>query len=302
MSGYLDARRIADAEGAKTFGELAQHYGYNVIALASRIYLGWTPEEITSSQRDGLEFSKKATFDFTGKQHSTAGLFCAKYGIDVKALTELTEGMKTQEEFAYIINILSSHQSVEETRKLINEYKISISSSDKVSVDISKDSVTDDVASVQDIEVLQLNKAKEIRRLLITDFSNISIVDNRGNCYKTVSDFLKSINVDEVDSKEFLERVVAGFSVNEAISDLACGTYVASPEDTGEFDFKNGIDGVPFVEYCNKQGVSPQYVLTQYRRQSSTSDVDDIVNEYKKQGTVESCIRWYAKMIGDEND
>lgn len=320
MKGYLDARKKADADGVLTFGELAKKYGYNVIAFASRISLGWTLEEIISSKRDGLEFSKKATFDFTGKQHSTAGLFCAKYNIDVRKLTELTEKLKTCEEFNYIMNVLTSHNSGSD--KLIDDFLSSISHSTegiespesdskptpievkvtdiKVSeADISLSSddseqISNDIDDSQSVNAdrLMTEKAKEIRKSLI---SNKAIVDIDGTVFESVSEFLQAKGLATTCEKEFTKRVAIGFSVEDAILDVESGAYIASEDDAGEFDFKDGIDGKSFVDFCKQNGISPQYVLTKYRRGCITdNDVKSFIETESAQGTLEACINWFV--------
>lgn len=357
MTGYLEARREADAKGLLTFGELSKKYGYNVIALASRVSLGWTEEEIKTSKRDGLEFSRRATFDFTGKQHSTAGLFCAKYNINLKVLTDITEHLKTAEEFSYVVNALSSGHSLQ---SLTQEYKGRVSLSEQSSevvkpndnnnnktlsapmteisepIELNVEAIVDDnqkveqpkkedkqseemedqpnkevectdvasehteVSSSLEQETLQKEvsceaKAAEIRTMLLKTCSNVKLCTPEGKIYDTLEDFLVEQGIDDIDVGELKHRLALGFSFKDIISDLSGNTYLASEFDTGEFDFKDGVDGMSFVDYCKKHGVSTQYVLTKYRRSEAQgiTSVNAIVSDFKSRGNFEDCLYWF---------
>lgn len=299
---YLDARRFADNSGYLTFGEISQKIGYNVIAFASRIAQGWSAEEIKLSKRDGLEFSKKATFDLKGKQYATAGAFCATANIDVKLLTELTSLVKTAEEYRYLVKTLSSGRS--DYKDFIEEFKKSISSTkvkqqETNTAKVANETVRDEkpVKSVdRDTDLEMDSKVKEIRKSLLTEYSEICIYDNTGKRYNSLSEFLQTYG-EGIDEEQFKRRILGGFSIEDAITDTISSTYMASEFDTGEYDFPDGINGVPFKEYCEKNGVSAQYILTKYRRNPTGMTVEELVQKAKEQGTLEACIRWFVTTI-----
>jgi len=283
---YIIARNVADKEGKKTFGELASLMGYNVVALASRYASGWSDAEIELSKRDGLEFSRQATFDLNGKIYSTAGLFCSKYCINFQKLIELTEFMKTADEFKYIVRLLQSQGNHDEA---IQAYKTSILPVAKP----EEQSTSDEGDNIEAKDAID-----KLTQAIINNRDQIKIIDGRGISFNSLSALLENKGY-VVDEERFKKRLFAGFTLEESVSDILSNTYLASSKDTGEYDFPDGIDGCSFVDYCRKHGVLPQYALTKYRRGTLNQTIQDIVDDCRRNnGTLEACIRWFISLDG----